>query len=248
MRKIIIAGNWKMHKTKGDAEALAYSIKEKTKPRENVEMVLFPPFTSLESVGKILQDSFILLGAQNMFYEKEGAFTGEISPVMLKAVGCKYVILGHSERRKYFQESDELINRKLHSALEEGLIPILCVGETLEEREGGKAEEVVETQVKNGLKNWEGKREVIIAYEPVWAIGTGRTATPEIASKMHYFIREILKELVGELSQEISILYGGSVKPDNVDELMKEEEIDGVLVGGASLKVDSFVRIYNFSF
>ncbi|NOZ63371.1 MAG: triose-phosphate isomerase [Caldiserica bacterium] len=248
MREIIIAGNWKMYKTRGEAEILASEIKGGITQRENVEMVLFPPFTSLESVGKVLEGSFIQLGAQNMFYEEEGAFTGEISPLMLKAVGCKYVILGHSERRKYFRESDEFINKKLHAALKNGLIPILCVGENLEEREENKAEEVVAKQLRGGLKNWEGKEKVVVAYEPVWAIGTGRTATPEIAGNMHSFIRGVLGELVGNLSKGISILYGGSVKPNNVDELMREDEIDGVLVGGASLKADSFIRIYNFSF
>ena len=245
MRKVIIAGNWKMHKKRGEAKKLVSEILEGVTKRENVEMVICPPFTSLEEVGKTLEGSFIHLGAQNMFYEKEGAFTGEISPLMLRAVGCKYVIIGHSERRKYFCENNEMINKKFHAALEENLIPILCVGETLEERESGKEKEVVSKQVIEGLKGWEGER-IVIAYEPVWAIGTGKTATPEIAEKMHSYIREILNELAGNISGEISILYGGSVKPENVNQLMKEKDIDGALVGGASLQADSFLKIYNF--
>ncbi|HEX67821.1 MAG TPA: triose-phosphate isomerase [bacterium] len=247
MRKIIIAGNWKMHKTNEEAEKLARGLLEVVKPRDNVKMVLCPPFTALERVSKVIEGSFIELGAQNLFYEKEGAYTGEISPLMLKSVGCRYVIIGHSERRKYFKETDELINRKIRSAIQEGLIPIFCVGETLEERERGKAQVVVERQVREGLKDIDREGEVVIAYEPVWAIGTGRTATPETASQMHKFIRAIIGEIWGEVkAQEITILYGGSVKPENIDSLMSQDEIDGVLVGGASLDVNSFARIYNF--
>jgi len=247
MRKIIIAGNWKMHKTNEEAEKLARGLLEVVKPRDNVKMVLCPPFTALERVSKVIEGSFIELGAQNLFYEKEGAYTGEISPLMLKSVGCRYVIIGHSERRKYFKETDELINRKIRSAIQEGLIPIFCVGETLEERERGKAQVVVERQVREGLKDIDREGEVVIAYEPVWAIGTGRTATPETASQMHKFIRAIIGEIWGEVkAQEITILYGGSVKPENIDSLMSQDEIDGVLVGGASLDVNSFARLYNF--
>ena len=247
MRKIIIAGNWKMHKTNEEAEKLARGLLERVKPRDGVKMVLCPPFTALERVSKVIEGSFIELGAQNLFYEKEGAYTGEISPLMLRSVGCQYVIIGHSERRKFFKETDELINRKIKSAMEEGLIPIFCVGETLEERERGKAQVVVERQVREGLKDIDREGEVVIAYEPVWAIGTGRTATPETASQMHKFIRGIIGEIWGEVkAQEITILYGGSVKPENIDSLMSQDEIDGVLVGGASLDVDSFARIYNF--
>ena len=247
MRKIIIAGNWKMHKTNEEAEKLARGLLGVVKPRDNVKMVLCPPFTALERVSKVIEGSFIELGAQNLFYEKEGAYTGEISPLMLKSVGCRYVIIGHSERRKYFKETDELINRKIRSAIQEGLIPIFCVGETLEERERGKAQVVVERQVREGLKDIDREGEVVIAYEPVWAIGTGKTATPETASQMHKFIRAIIGEIWGEVkAQEITILYGGSVKPENIDSLMSQDEIDGVLVGGASLDVNSFARIYNF--
>ena len=243
-RRVIIAGNWKMHKTNPEAEELARGLKEKVTPREGVSMILFPPYTALERVGRVIRDSFIELGAQNIFYEKEGAFTGEVSAEMVKSAGCRYVIVGHSERRKYFQEDDEIVNKKVKSAILSGLIPLICVGETLEEREAGKEREVVSRQLREALEGIEG--EVVIAYEPVWAIGTGKTATPEIAQEMHAYIRGILEELWGEKGRKVSILYGGSVKPSNIDSLMGEEEIDGVLVGGASLDVESFARIYSF--
>jgi len=244
VRRLLIAGNWKMHKTVPEALELVRELKERLKGVDDRDILVCPPFTALYPVKEELCGSSINLGAQNMFYEREGAFTGEISPVMLKDAGCKFVILGHSERRKIFGETDGLINRKVLSAAENGLVPILCVGETLEEREAGKTREVVERQVREGLKNFPVEAELVIAYEPVWAIGTGRSATPEVAQEVHRFIRKVLKELFGEEKADgIRILYGGSVKPENARSLLEAEEIDGALVGGASLKADSFEKI-----
>jgi len=244
VRRLLIAGNWKMHKTVPEALELVRELKERLKGVNDRDILVCPPFTALYPVGKELEGSSINLGAQNMFYEREGAFTGEVSPVMLKDVGCRFVILGHSERRKIFGETDELINKKVLSAAENGLIPILCVGETLEEREAGRTKEVVERQVREGLKGFPEEAELVIAYEPVWAIGTGRSATPEMAQEVHKFIREVLAELFGqEKASKTRILYGGSVKPENAKSLLEMEEIDGALVGGASLKADSFEKI-----
>jgi len=244
VRRPLIAGNWKMHKTVPQALELVRELKERLKDVKDRDILVCPPFTALHPVGRELKGSNISLGGQNMFYEKEGAFTGEISPIMLKDVGCTYVILGHSERRKIFGETDEVINKKVLSAVENGLIPILCVGETLEERERGETEKVVETQVKEGLKGVSPKAELVIAYEPVWAIGTGRSATPEMAQEVHQFIREVLTELFGnEKAKTVRILYGGSVKPENAKSLLEMPDIDGALVGGASLKAESFEKI-----
>lgn len=244
MRKILIAGNWKMYKTNDEAEVLAKGIKGALGDVEKVEVALCPPFTALERVGRVIIGSRITLGAQNMFWEEEGAFTGEISPKMLLALGCKYVILGHSERRKYFKESDEDVRRKLLKALEVGLVPILCVGETLEERRSGETWNVVEKQLVSALKDVSSQGEVVIAYEPVWAIGTGVPATGEDALEVISSIRKKLSELLGEkFSSSTRILYGGSVKPENIMEFMKYEEIDGALVGGASIKAESFIGI-----
>ncbi|WP_457678780.1 triose-phosphate isomerase [Thermovibrio sp.] len=246
MRKLLIAGNWKMHKTVPEALKLVRELKEKVGKVSDREVLVCPPFTSLYPVGKELKGSSIKLGAQNMFYEEEGAYTGEISPVMLKDVGCSFVILGHSERRNIFKEDDELINKKVLSAVEHGLVPILCVGEKLKEREEGKTKEVVKRQVVNGLKGLRGDKEFVIAYEPVWAIGTGKSATPEMAQEVHAFIREVLKELFGEeTANKVRILYGGSVKPENAKGLLSMPDIDGALVGGASLKAESFAKIVN---
>jgi triosephosphate isomerase len=247
VRRLLIAGNWKMHKTVPEALELVRELKERLKGVNDRDVLVCPPFTALYPVGKELEGSSIKLGAQNMFYEREGAFTGEISPVMLKDAGCEYVILGHSERRKIFGETDELINRKVLSAAENGLIPILCVGETLEEREAGRTKEVVGRQVREGLKGFPAEVELVIAYEPVWAIGTGRSATPEMAQEVHKFIREVLTELFGQKKAgKTRILYGGSVKPENAKSLLEMEEIDGALVGGASLKAESFEKIVKF--
>ena len=250
MRKPIIAANWKMNKTVSESTDFAKDLKDLTKDTFNVEIVICPPFTSLVSVGQILKDTNLKLGAQNMHWEKSGAFTGEISPVMLRDAGCHYVIVGHSERREYFKETDGDVNKKIKSALSFNLIPIMCVGEKLQERESGNTLSVVERQVKKGLEDVpkeEGKG-IIIAYEPVWAIGTGRTASPADANEVHKFIRSILKNLYDEeISNTIRIQYGGSVNTENIDNLMKEEGIDGALVGGASLNINSFMRIIKFN-
>jgi triosephosphate isomerase len=212
----------------------------------NVKVVICPPFTSLETAQQLLQGSPIALGAQNMYHEDEGAFTGEVSAKMLKAVGCQYVILGHSERRQYFRETDEFINKKVKKALASGLIPIVCVGETLEEREKNITHQVVTTQVKGVLKDISAAdvEKLIIAYEPVWAIGTGRNATPQQAEEVHLLIRSLISELYGSTTAErLIIQYGGSVKADNASDLLSQFDIDGALVGGACLKVDSFAAI-----
>lgn len=233
-----------MYKTNDEAEILAREIKNALYNIEKVEVALCPPFTALERVAKVICGSSITLGAQNMFWEEEGAFTGEISPKMLLALGCKYVILGHSERREYFKESDDDVRRKLLKALEVGLVPILCVGETLEERKSGRTWSVVERQLVSALKDVSLQREVVIAYEPVWAIGTGVPATGEDALEVISNIRRKLSELWGEnFSSSTRILYGGSVKPENIMEFMRYEEVDGALVGGASIKAESFVGI-----
>jgi len=244
VRRLLIAGNWKMHKTVQEAVELVRELKELVSDVKDRDILVCPPFTALYAVSRELEGSNIALGAQNMFYEEKGAFTGEISPLMVKDVGCSYVILGHSERRHIFSETDELINKKVLSAVNHGLIPILCVGETLQEREEDKTKEVIERQVKEGLKGLNETSEFVIAYEPVWAIGTGKTATPELAEEVHSFIREILAEMFGkEKADSRRILYGGSVKPENAAGLMSQPNIDGSLVGGASLKAESFAKI-----
>jgi triosephosphate isomerase len=208
-----------------------------------------PPFTALYGVHKELEDSFIRLAAQNLYWEEKGAFTGEISPLMLKEAGCEYVIIGHSERRQFFGESDETVNRRIKAALAHGLKVIFCIGETLREREEGETFAVIERQIEGGLKGLGDKdlKKMTIAYEPVWAIGTGKTATPEQAEEVHRFIRERVNELYSrEVSEEIRIQYGGSVTPDNVKGLMDQPDIDGALVGGASLKAESFSKIVRF--
>ena len=246
MRRPVIAGNWKMYKDVNEAVEFTNSIKRSVFDVDNVEIVIAPPFTDLSEVGDMLVESNIGLGAQNCFWEEEGAFTGEVSPGMLKSVGCEYVIIGHSERRKYFGETDETVNRKIRAVVDHGLIPIMCVGETLEEREAGKTLEVVKVQVEEGLKGFEEKYldPLIIAYEPVWAIGTGKTATPDQAQEIHAMIRKLVREMYsGSFAESRRILYGGSVKPDNIETLMREEDIDGGLIGGASLKADNFTDI-----
>ncbi|TCK06499.1 triose-phosphate isomerase [Phorcysia thermohydrogeniphila] len=247
MRRLLIAGNWKMHKTVQEAVELVRELKNLVSDVNDRDILVCPPFTALYAVKKELEGSNIALGAQNMFYEEKGAFTGEISPLMIKDVGCSYVILGHSERRHIFGETDELINKKVLSAARHGLIPILCVGETLQEREEGKTKDVVERQVREGLKGLNETSEFVIAYEPVWAIGTGKTATPELAEEVHSFIREVLSEMFGaEKADSVRILYGGSVKPENAAGLLRQPNIDGSLVGGASLKAESFAKIIKF--
>ena len=243
MRKWIVAGNWKMHNTVRESIALAQAIKEGAKGIQNGEVVIAPPFTSLSSVGEAIKGSQVFLAAQNMHYEDKGAFTGEIAPGMLTDLGCTYVLIGHSERRKYFFERDEDINLKVKKALAVGLKPILCVGETEDERVKGVTQVVVEKQIKKALSGVEKIDNVVIAYEPVWAIGTGKVATSAQAEEVHSFIRSILKALYGDVSKNIRILYGGSVTKDNIGELIGMENIDGALVGGASLKPDAFLGI-----
>ena len=236
-----------MNKTVPEALSLVRELKERVLDVSDRDILVCPPFTSLFAVFKEIEGSNILLGGQNMFYEERGAFTGEISPLMLKDVGCSYVILGHSERRHIFGEDDELINKKVVSAVKHGLIPILCVGELLEERERGETEKVVERQLRKGLAGLTSSDDFVVAYEPVWAIGTGRTATPEQAQEVHEFIRGVLSELFGrEKADEVRILYGGSVKPENAKGLISMPDIDGALVGGASLNAESFSKIVKF--
>jgi triosephosphate isomerase len=243
MREWIVAGNWKMHNTIQESVALAGAIKEGTSSLKKGEVVLAPPYTALSRVSETIKGSRVTLAAQNMFYEDKGAFTGEIAPGMLKDIGCTYVIIGHSERRKYFHEKDNDVNLKVKKALPLGLKPIMCVGETNEEREKNVTRAVVGRQVKEGLRGVEKIGNVVIAYEPVWAIGTGKVATSAQAQEVHAFIRGILKDLYGSTANGIRILYGGSVTKDNIGELIAMEDIDGALVGGASLKPEGFLGI-----
>ncbi|MDI6785662.1 MAG: triose-phosphate isomerase [bacterium] len=249
MKKPIIAGNWKMYNTISQSCDLASQLVESLSLVKDVEVIICPPFTSLSEVTKIIKNTNIRLGAQNIYFEKEGAYTGEISPLMVKDVGCDYAIVGHSERRKYINEDNPLVNLKVRTTLEAGLYPIMCVGESLEEREKGVHEEIVYIHVTGGLLGLseEEVKKVIIAYEPVWAIGTGKTATPLDAQSMHKFIRNTLSKMYNEdIANSVRILYGGSVKPENIKSLMAESEIDGALVGGASLTASSFERIVKF--
>jgi triosephosphate isomerase len=250
MRTPFIAGNWKMHKNIEEACALAGELVEKLKGVKGKNVMIAPPFTALSAVASVLKGSPIKLGAQNMAAAEKGAHTGEVSADMLMDVGVTYVILGHSERRHIYGEKDQLINAKLKLALAKGLKPILCVGETLEERERGIAFKVVEEQLKNGLQDVgrEEIKNVTIAYEPVWAIGTGKTATPEDADAMHVYIRKQIAEIYDTAAAgSLVIQYGGSVKPNNIRELMAKDNIDGALVGGASLEGESFIPIVNYN-
>ncbi len=247
MRKNIVAGNWKMFTDISESSSLVAEIKKnETNIPESITAVVCPPFPSLAAVGSILQGSRIAVGAQNMSEHDEGAYTGEVSWKMLKSAGCEYVILGHSERRQYFHETDELINRKVKKAVSCGLIPIVCVGERLEEREQGITDKVISAQVKGvltGLSDTEMKQ-VVVAYEPVWAIGTGKNATPVQAQDVHQLIRKLISQLFSwPIAEGTTIQYGGSVKPDNAADLLAQNDIDGALVGGASLKAGSFLSI-----
>jgi len=244
-----IAGNWKMNKTVGEALDLIRELKGTISEVKEVEVAVAPPFTALYAVHKEIEGSSIRLAAQNIYWEEKGAFTGEISPLMLKEVGCQYVIIGHSERRQFFGESDGTVNRRIKAALAQGLKVIFCIGETLREREEAKTFSLIERQMSGGLKGLGDKelRNMTMAYEPVWAIGTGKTATPEQAEEVHQFIREKVEKLYSrEVSGEIRIQYGGSVTPDNIKGLMNQPNIDGALVGGASLKAESFSKIVRF--
>jgi triosephosphate isomerase len=249
MRRALIAANWKMYLDRISATSLAESLKKNVGNRNDRDVLVCPAAPLLSDVARVLEKSPIMLGGQNMYCEKEGAFTGEISADMLLSVGCSHVLLGHSERRHVFGENDELINRKVLFALQTGLAPVLCVGELLEQREAGSTEKVVYDQVLKGLKGVDeaGLKKTTIAYEPVWAIGTGKTATPEDADTVQSYIRSTIEELYSKDAAEgLRILYGGSVKPDNIDGLMAKDNVDGALVGGASLKADSFGRIIAF--
>lgn len=245
MRKSFIAANWKMNKTIGETREFISHFVSGVKDSLDVDIVLAPPFTALAAAAEELKNTNIVLAAQNIFYEEKGAYTGEISPSMLVDAGCTYVIIGHSERRQYFIETDETVNKKIKAARKAGLGVIVCVGESLEEREAGKTFDVLLRELEKGLDGI-GPQNMVIAYEPIWAIGTGRTATPEQAQEVHAYIRGSLRVLYGNKAEELCIIYGGSVTPENVDSLMACEDVDGALVGGASLKVESFARIVQF--
>ena len=248
MRKPFIAGNWKMYKTAAAAEEFAAEFKKIYTPSD-VRVAIAAPYTQLWALKKAFEGTGIGLAAQNMHWEDEGAFTGEISAPMLREIGVDYCIIGHSERRQYFAETDETVNKKVRKALSAGILPILCCGEALETRDAGKEKEFVEGQIRADFAEIpaEDAKKITVAYEPIWAIGTGRTATPEQAQDMCAYIRSVLAELYGEdISEEITIQYGGSVKPANASELMNQEDIDGALVGGASLKPADFLEIVHF--
>jgi len=245
-KKPFIAGNWKLHKTISEAVELTKKINQAVGKEKNAKIAVIPPFTALSEVKKELSKSQVQTGAQDVFWEESGAYTGEVSSSMLKEAGCDFVVVGHSERRQYFGDTDERVNKKIKAALDAGLTPIMCVGETLQERENNNTFDKIKKQINQGLKSLdpEQTKNVIIAYEPIWAIGTGRTATPEQAEEVHAFIRNQLTEMVGkETSSYAIILYGGSVKPKNAFSLIKENNINGALIGGASLKADSFVDV-----
>ncbi|MBO8168432.1 MAG: triose-phosphate isomerase [Thermoanaerobacteraceae bacterium] len=249
MRTPIIAGNWKMHKNAAEGAALVEELKKEVQDVTDVEVVVCPPFTTLAAAKKAAKGSNIKVGAQNMHWEEAGAYTGEISPAMLQELAVDYVIIGHSERRQYFNETDETVNRKVKTAFAYGFKPIVCVGETLEEREKGITQEVIEKQVKNGLADLAPAdvANLVVAYEPIWAIGTGKTASSEDAEKVIAFIRLVVAGMYGDKqAEQMRIQYGGSVKPNNIKELMAQPNIDGALVGGASLKADSFAAIVKY--
>ena len=246
MRIPLVAGNWKMYKLIAEAVSTVEELRRLIADVQGVEVVVCPVFTSLQAVSRALVGSNIAVGGQNCYLKENGAFTGEVSPQMLRDAGCTWTILGHSERRQYFKETDEFLNQKLHFALESGLNVMFCIGETLEERQSGKMHDVLTRQVVQGLAGLDASRcaNLAIAYEPVWAIGTGVTATPEQAEEAHAYVRGLLKQQFGEtVAEAMRIQYGGSVKPDNAAELLKQPNVDGALVGGASLKADSFAAI-----
>jgi triosephosphate isomerase len=247
MRKPCIAANWKMNKTAAETSSFLKEFMPLVKDVKDVEIVIAPPFTSLHAAAAILSNTNAGLAAQNLFYEEKGAYTGEIAPSMLTDAGCSHVIVGHSERRQYFKESDEILNRKTKIARKHNLQVIFCIGESLEERESGRTFDILKREIEEGLKEVPAIG-IIVAYEPIWAIGTGKTATTEQAQDAHCYIRERLASLYGSAQADgIRVLYGGSVTPDNIDALMKCADVDGALVGGASLKADSFSRIVKFN-
>jgi len=250
MKKPLMAGNWKMNKTVSEAVEIVKTLKNTVSDVTDVEILVCPTFTALYAVNNEIKGSNINLGAQNLFWEEKGAFTGEISPMMIKDIGCSYVIIGHSERRQYFTESNEIVNKKTRAAFSVMLTPIVCVGETLKEREDNITFKVIEKQIRDGLcgLTLEQASSIVIAYEPVWAIGTGKTATPDQAEEIHYFIRKLYGQMYSKnVAEEVRILYGGSVNPENVSELMKKPDINGGLVGGASLKAESFTKLIKYS-
>jgi triosephosphate isomerase (TIM) len=249
MRRPIIVGNWKMHKTTAEAMTLVQALKAAVAGMDDVDIGVAPPFTALMAVAQALQGSAIFVAAQNMHWEPQGAFTGEISAPMLTDVGCRCVIVGHSERRQYFAETDDTANKKLRAALNAGIEPILCIGETLQQREANATFHILAQQIRHGLAEIapEGMRHTVIAYEPIWAIGTGKTATPAQAQEVHVFIRDLLGTLYGKpLADEVRIQYGGSVNAGNIQALMTQPDIDGALVGGASLDTASFAQIVSY--
>jgi len=246
MRTPFVAGNWKMYLTSKEASEIAAGIADAANRATDVDVAICPSFTLLSAVREAFSNSRAKVGGQNLFWEAKGAFTGEISAEMLLDAGCTYVIVGHSERRQYFGETDASVNRRAHAALAAGLIPIICVGETLDEREEGTTAEVIARQVQGGLDKFTAEQlpQIVVAYEPVWAIGTGKTATPAMAQEVHKQIRDLMVKLYGkEAAEQVRILYGGSVKPDNAVVLFREKDIDGGLVGGASLKAGDFAEI-----
>jgi triosephosphate isomerase len=250
-RRPLMAANWKMNLSIGEARELIGAVKQAPIDFDTVDVLIAPPFTTLPLACDLLAGTSVFVAGQNMHWEQQGAFTGEVSPLMLKEIGCSHVILGHSERRTLFFETSELINKKAVSAREAGLIPIICIGETLKEREAEKTFSVVETQLNGSLESFVKKRnhdqDFVLAYEPVWAIGTGKTATPMQAQEVHRYIRDWLAKNLGtDMGDAVRILYGGSVNPDNISELMAQQDIDGALIGGASLKADSFLSIVRY--
>jgi triosephosphate isomerase (TIM) len=249
LRKPLMSGNWKMYKTVQESVDMVTALKSKVAGVNDREILICPVFTALKSVCDAVKGTNIHIGAQDMYWEEKGAFTGEISANMIKDTGCTHVIIGHSERRQYFHETNETVGKKTLAALKAGLTPVVCVGEKLEERESGKTFAVNEKQIREGLSclSKEQAMKIVIAYEPVWAIGTGKVATPAQAEEVHIYIRKTIESIFGkEVADGMRILYGGSVKPDNVAELMSQNNIDGALVGGASLEVDSFAKIVNY--
>lgn len=245
-RKPLIAGNWKMHKTETEAVDTAQDLVDRVAHVTDVEAMIAPTFTALSMVSKVVGNSPVALGAQNLFWEEQGAYTGEISPAMLTAVGCTYVLIGHSERRQYFGETDETVNKKIHAAVTIGLIPVMCVGETEAERDAEKTFSVLDRQMENGLEGLTAEQleSLVVAYEPVWAIGTGKAATSDQAQEVHHYLRVRLEKMYGStLAKQTRILYGGSVNPNNVKELMAKADVDGALVGGASLSAETFGQL-----
>ncbi|MFO7964531.1 MAG: triose-phosphate isomerase [Desulfobacterales bacterium] len=248
-RKPLIAGNWKMHKTCSEAEITASDVVRLTADIQGIDLMIAPPFIALSALSRIVSKTQVALGAQNMFWENEGAYTGEISPPMIVSVGCSYAIIGHSERRQHFGETDESVNKKMHAAVENDLTPVFCIGESESQREAGETFSVLDKQIQNGLKSLSLNqvKKLVVAYEPVWAIGTGKTATREQAQEVHHYLRIQLKKLYDEsFAESVRILYGGSVKPDNISGLMEMPDVDGALIGGASLDAETFSAIAHY--